>query len=150
MIKDRLENAKLYYECSKLLKMCFEWLQNHDLDKMEPKKYIIHDDKVYANLQEYETKENADYEAHRKYIDIQYMIKGCEKIGVCNKNNCETTIAYDSEKDVEFMKSNKKEEYLSLNRGEFIVLFPSDAHKPSITLDEKQKVKKVVVKVAID
>ena len=42
------------------------------------------------------------------------------------------------------------EEYLELLEGQFMVFFPNDAHKPSISLKEISSVKKVVVKVKID
>lgn len=149
MIKDRLENANTYYPISKALEQGFEWLKSQDLVNIESGKYVIDGEKVWANVQEYETKEDAKYETHRKYIDIQYMIKGKEFVGVTDKANCTTCVVYNPETDLEFMDINVKEEYQVLNEGEFLVFFPTDAHKPSINPDEKLKVKKVIVKVAV-
>lgn len=149
MIKDRLENAQTYYPISKLLQKGFEWLESQDLANIEPKKYVIDGDAVWANVQEYETKDDAKYETHRKYIDIQYMIRGQEFVGVSDKSNCITCEKYDAETDLEFLDIKTGEEYQVLNEGEFLVFFPNDAHKPSINPNEKLKVKKVVVKVAI-
>ena len=78
------------------------------------------------------------------------MIKGAEKIGVTDLDNCTTCIEYDTERDLEFYNINCKEEYLELLEGQFMVFFPNDAHKPSISLKEISSVKKVVVKVKID
>lgn len=150
MIKDRLENAELYYGISNNLKLGFEWLKNNDLTNIDSKKYIIND-KIYANVQEYSTKNDALYEAHREYIDIQYVVKGAEKVGVCNKSFCKTVESYNPEKDIEFMENTLNDEWQTLNKGEFLVLFPTDAHKPSINIENSsQNVKKVVVKVAIN
>ena len=149
MIKDKLKNAKIYYNLSENLKTGFKWLENTDLSTINDGKYEIDDNKVYASVQTYETKEDANYESHRKYIDIQYMIDGIEKIGVTDLSNCSTCIEYDSEKDLEFYNINCEEEYLELAEGQFIVLYPNDAHKPSISKDKKTTVKKVVVKVAV-
>lgn len=149
MIKDKLENSHIYYPISEALKLGFEWLKSQDLENIEPKKYVIDGEKVWANVQEYETKEDAKYETHRKYIDIQYMIKGKEFVGVTDKSNCTTCDAYNPETDLEFMDINVKENYQVLNEGDFLVFFPTDAHKPSINPDEKLKVKKVIVKAAI-
>lgn len=152
MIKDNLEYAETYYGISDNLKNGFEWLKSQDLENLEPRKYIIDGKILYANLQEYKTKKDAKYEAHKKYIDIQYMIKGEERVGVNDIKNCKTAIPYDKEADIEFLDCEKKDEYLILNRGEFLILFPNDAHKPSINPENKPNniVKKIVVKVAID
>ena len=113
------------------------------------KKYLIDGDKVYASVQTYETKSDAKYESHRRYIDIQYMIKGEEKIGVTDLSNCKTCIEYDTDKDLEFYDNCSDEEFLALETGQFLILYPHDAHKPSISKGQKKNVKKVVVKVAI-
>ena len=147
MIKDCLSNAELYYNISENLKRGFEWLHSINLKTIESGKYFIDGDKIYANVQEYQTKLDAKYEAHKKYIDIQYMIKGTELIGVCSKDDCETCVEYDESADIEFLNCNHSDDWQNINEDEFLVLFPNDAHKPSICIDEPKIVKKVVVKV---
>lgn len=148
MIKDKLSNAKIYFGISANLKKGFEWLINNDLKNIEDGKYIIEGDKIFANVQSYNTKDDAPYEGHRKYIDIQYMIEGKEKIGITNYENCTTLEAYNEEKDIEFLNSENKS-YQILEEGDFLVFFPQDAHQPALNLNEKLFVKKVIVKVAI-
>lgn len=147
MIKDRLQNANTYDNLSEGIRIGFEWLKNNDLENISDGKYEINKD-VYVNVQTYETKADADYESHKKYIDIQYMINGAEKIGVTNVETCSVKTVYDEDKDIEFSTSYDGE-YISLNKGEFLILFPQDAHKPSINMDKKLSVKKAVVKVKI-
>ena len=149
MIKDTLKNAKIYSLISENLKKGFVWLQENELNKLPDGKYLIDGDNVYASIQTYDTKEDAKYESHRKYIDIQYMISGSEKIGVTDLTNCKTCIEYDPDRDLEFYDINCDEEYFELKEGQFMVFFPNDAHKPSISLKTKSTVKKVVVKVAV-
>ena len=149
MIKDKLINAKNYYNLSDNIQKGLVWLENTNLNKIEDGKYEIDGDKVYASIQTYETKENAKYESHRKYIDIQYIVKGEEKIGVTEISNCETCIAYDKEKDLEFYNINTKEEFFELKEGNFMIFYPHDAHKPSISIEKISTVKKIVVKVAV-
>ena len=150
MIKDLLKNAELYYSISENLKQGFEWILNTDLANLPCGRYEINGEKLYANVQEYETKADANYEAHRKYIDIQCVVKGKELVGVTDISNGKTVETYDNKKDIEFLSTNKPDEYFELNNGEFIVLFPQNAHKPSISAGEKTSVKKVVVKAALD
>ena len=149
MIKDKLINAKTYYSLSENIKKGFEWLNSADLDNINDGKYYIDGDKLYANVQTYETKEDADYEAHRKYIDIQYIVRGRECIGVTDIGNCVSCKQYNPEKDIEFFTCNETSQYQLLQEGEFMLLYPHDAHKPSINPNEKQTVKKVVVKALI-
>lgn len=149
MIKDKLKNAKIYYNLSEYLKKGFNWLESTDLKTLPDGKYEIDGTKVYASVQTYETKTDAKYESHQNYIDIQYMIKGSEKIGVTDLSNCTTCIEYDSERDLEFYDINCQEEYIELPESTFVVFYPQDAHKPSIAFDKPSIVKKVVVKVTV-
>ena len=150
MIKDKLINANTYYGLSKRIEQGLKWLKEQDLLNIECKKHYIESDSLYVNVQEYAPKQDADYEAHRRYADIQYMIKGSEKIGITNLNNCSATIPYDKNADIEFLKNNGKDLYIDLNEGEFMIFYPQDAHKPSIKNDYNGTVKKAVVKVLID
>ena len=147
MIKDKLENAETYYSLSEGIKKGLLWLENNKLSEMPCGRYYIDEEKVYANVDEYETKFEAKYEAHRKYIDIQYMIDGEEFIGVTDIKNCKTCIEYDEERDLEFFDA--EDEFQTLKTGEFFIFYPQDAHKPCIR-KEKQNCKKVVVKVKIN
>lgn len=153
MIKDKLENAKIYFGISENLKKGFEWLLSQDLNNINPQKYYIDGDKIYANVQEYQTKNDAKYEAHRKYIDIQYVVRGRELVGVIDKEFCTMTALdispYNDDSDIEFFDCNIDDKWQNLNAGEFLVLFPTDAHKPSISPNKSlnNTVKKVVVKV---
>ena len=148
MIKDNLNRAEIYYNISKNLKIGFEWIKNSDLKNMPDGRYEISDN-IYANLQSYITKDDAPYEAHRDYIDIQCMINGEELSGVTDYSNCSTEVEYNKEKDIEFLKCNTKEEFYHLKEDEFFVFFPHDAHKPALKLSDNKKVKKVIVKVGI-
>lgn len=149
MIKDKLKNAKIYYSLSEGLKKGFEWLNTNDLHSLKDGRYEIDGDKIYANVQTYEPKIDAKYEAHRDYIDIQYVVEGSELVGVVDLDNCKTCEAYDVKRDIEFLDNQGEDDYQKLNQGDFLVLFPTDAHKPSIFDGVSKKVKKVVVKVRV-
>ena len=133
MIKDKLTNADTYYGISERLKQGFEWLKNNDLLNIPDGRYLIDGEKIFANVQSYITKDDAPYEAHRRYADIQYMIKGLEKVGVTDYLNCTTDKEYDKEKDIEFLHCNICSSYQTLEEGEFLVFYPQDAHQPSLT-----------------
>ena len=123
-----------------------EYLKSADFTKIGDGRHEINEN-MYINVQTYQTKEDALFEAHRDYIDIQYVIEGEEQIGVTDYSNCSEAITYDKEKDIEFL--NGDGEYYPLNAGEYMVLYPCDAHKPSISLNNQSTVRKAVVKVKI-
>ena len=148
MIKDNIKNAEVYYNISENLKAGFEWIKNNDLKNMPDGRYDI-SDKLYANLQSYTTKDDAPYEGHRDYIDIQYMIIGEEISGRVDYSDCKTEEEYNKEKDIEFLSCVGNEEFFKIKEEEFFVFFPHDAHKPALKIKENKKVKKVIVKVSL-
>lgn len=151
MIKNSLKYTKIYYNLSKNIRKALEFLENNDLRTFENGKYNIQGEDIYVNIQDYQTKtaNQGKWEAHRKYIDIQFIIEGAEKIGVGEIQNYSTTEAYDEDKDVEFFSANIQTDFIALQKNEFIILYPHDVHMPQICYDKSSYVKKAVVKVRI-
>lgn len=137
MIKDKL---------NKRVVEGLEFLAKTDFSKLEDGRHVIND-YMYVNVETYQTKEDALFEAHRDYIDIQYIISGEEKIGVARYSDCTENIPYDKERDIEFL--NGEGEFYPMRTGDYMILYPTDAHKPSISLNEKATVRKAVVKVRV-
>ena len=150
MIFDKLKNAKNYYSLSENLKIGFEFLLNTDLSSLKDGKHLIKGDDVFINVQTLKTKpvEEKKWEAHRKYIDIQYVIKGSEKMGFGLIDDFKTLIPYDPDKDLEFLEGEKYN-FINVNEGEFSVFYPEDIHAPMLAYDKPTEIKKVIVKVKI-
>ena len=104
---------------------------------------------IFVVVSEYETKnvEQGKWEAHRKYIDIQYVVSGEEKIGYGNINEMKIIDEYNEEKDVLFLEG--KGDLLLVNKGTFALFAPQDVHMPGIQLNNGQHVKKIVVKILV-
>ena len=115
----------------------------------EPGRHELDGDKVFALVQQYQTKPLAEgkWEAHRKYIDVQYVAAGVEKIGWAPVSRLKVTELYDETKDVAFYTG--KGDFVTVPAGWFVILFPEDAHMPSIAVDAPSPVTKVVVKVKV-
>ena len=141
--------GSLFNEIGQNLQKGLDWLRKTDLENLADGKYLIESERIFANVQSYETKITAPFEAHKKYIDIQYMIKGEEKIGVVDYDVCTTVEQYNSQKDIEFLDCSENVNYCTLKEGEFLILYPDDAHQPSLAIDNPDFVKKAVVKVLI-
>lgn len=142
--------AQQYFKNQECWDIAFEFLSSVELKTIEEGKYELMGEDVFAMVSEYETKnqENARLEAHKKYADIQFIIAGEELIGVTDLINTVITIHYNEEKDVCFLDSPDVI-YHKANQDNFFIFLPEDAHRPCVKVDEKQKVKKVVIKVCI-
>ena len=55
----------------------------------------------------------------------------------------------DEEKDVEFYNDGEKKTEFTFKAGEFMVLYPHDAHKPSMAIGEPLPIKKLVFKIRV-
>jgi len=146
MIFDKLENAKNYESLNTGFKKAFEFLSRPDIAELECKKYEIDGTNVFAMITDKpgKNKEEAKLEAHNKYIDIQFLIKGSEEIGWKARVDCKAiAVPFNAEKDIEFY-SDKAQTYFSFSPFDFAVFFPEDAHAPMVS---ETNVHKVVIKV---
>ena len=86
-------------------------------------------------------------EAHRKYLDIQYIVKGKEVMGWADLADCQIQGEFNEEKDIG--KYEGSFEYVTINEGICYVAFPEDAHMPGRHLDVPNDFVKVVVKLKV-
>ncbi|MBO7120190.1 MAG: YhcH/YjgK/YiaL family protein [Bacteroidaceae bacterium] len=109
--------------------------------------------RVKAIVSEYETKpynENG-YEAHRQYIDIQFTLKGTERIACLPIEKLTETKPYDEDGDYTLYSSDAIHQPLemTIGAGYFAIFFPQDGHMPGLSAPTPAPVKKVVVKVLL-
>ena len=149
MIIDHLDNARLYFGLGVRLAAGLRYLQETDLQHLVPGRYEIEGRSLFALVFEYQTKprEAAFWEAHRQYIDIQYVQSGTELIGYAPLALMECG-SYDEGDDI--VRAEGEGEFLELRAGFFAVLGPQDVHMPGLLRDVPHAVKKVIVKVAVD
>jgi biofilm protein TabA len=128
----------------------FEFLKKTNLDTLAPGKYNIDENNVYAIVSDGPAKamENAKWENHRNYIDIQYVVRGKEKMGIAPLLKATVTEAYDTSKDIAFNSVPEKDsQYYIAEPGTFLIFFPQDAHRPGIKVEGSDTVRKVVIKI---
>ena len=152
MIFDNIKNCKMYFSVNENFEKAFEFIQKATKENLPAGKYELDGNKVYAMVQEYDAKSDngGNFEAHRNYIDIQYIAQGIEAMGVAEASRGELSVEYDATYDVLFYALGDKTQKLVLQSGDFAVFYPHDAHKPGLCVEgESPKVKKIVVKVAV-
>lgn len=133
------------------IKKSINYITKLDLQKIPVGTYYI-DENIFYMIQEYETKEidQCKLESHRKYIDIQWIIKGTEIIDVANISSLEVAEKYDEGKDIIFWKKLKRMQRICLKEGSYVVFYPENAHMPCISAYGANKlVKKMVIKIKI-
>ncbi|MBU0573553.1 MAG: YhcH/YjgK/YiaL family protein [Candidatus Margulisbacteria bacterium] len=148
MIIDELKNAALYKKMSPGIADALDYLCNTDFSQIAKGRHEIDGSRMYALVNEYESlpREKGVWEAHRQYIDVQYIYEGVEQIGYAPLDSLKITQAYSAEKDCLLLEGQG--DLLTMREGYFAVFFPRDAHMPGLALKGPAPVKKIVVKVA--
>jgi YhcH/YjgK/YiaL family protein len=148
MIIDRITNSHLYHNIHPRMKTAFDFLDQIDFSALNVGRIEIDGQNLYAMLQQYTSKprQQGAWEAHRRYIDLQLVIQGAEKIGYANIGSLSQG-DYDADKD--FMPLNGEGDFFTLQAGDFALLFPQDAHMPGIAIDSPAPVKKIVFKIIV-
>ena len=148
MIFDNILFAEKYYSIHKHFEAAFEFL-SQDLSKLKNDRYnIVGTNEVYATISENTLREknNAPLESHKRYIDIQFLIRGDEKFGVSAINYCRIVRKqYNSDNDIAFWDDTPMS-YVNLIPNDFVIFFPNDAHAPLIG---DGNVRKVVIKIEV-
>jgi len=114
--------------------------------------YELQGKDIYVQVMDVTTKERAETRpaVHQKYIDVQFIWRGREKIGVVIDNG-RNAVAEDllADRDVLFYRGVENESVLEMHPGNFAVFFPSDVHRPLWQVDGPESVRKVVAKIAV-
>ena len=144
---DVQEFARQYHANKALWDKAFAFLKNTDLNNIAKGKYPIDGDNVSASVTADSSKnfDKTNWESHKKYIDIQYVINGEELIGVYPVSKATVTRPYDEKRESANYSADGK--IYSATPGTFFIFFPSDAHRPNITPGGNKVVKKIVIKV---
>ena len=148
MILDTLENAARYSGFKPGLSEGFGFLDHPGVAELEPGRYEISDDLVYAIVEKNDGRsvEDGKLEAHRNYIDIQYIISGDESMGWSPRADLVGSEGYDEKRDLEFFTDNVQS-IVQVPPGSFTIFLPTDAHLPGIG---KGPIHKIVIKIAVD
>ena len=148
MIFDTLKNVDNYKGLGRVYD-ALKFLAETDFGKIDLGRYELDSDNIFYMVQSYDTDPDKTIsEAHKKYIDIQFMVEGEEIIGVADISDEKELTEAKEENDVWFY--NCKTEPLTLSAGKYMVLYPNDLHCPGVATNGKAMTcRKVVVKVKV-
>ena len=150
MILDIISNRGRYRHLGGSIERALKYLADTDFSAVEDGRHPIDGEAIYAMLFSYDTEPESarSFEAHRKYIDVQYLLTGREIIHWAALQELTPAGEYSDEKDIVFL-SGESRARLQLTPGTFALFFPEDAHKPNCAWDNPQPARKVVVKVRV-
>ena len=148
MVKDLLSLSDRYRSLGPRFARAFDYARATDFSSMPEGTYPIGGDDVRALVQRYTTKRAGEgrWEAHRAHIDLQFVLSGEELVGIAPIARL-VAEPYDEPKDIMWLTGEG--DYVTLRPGEFVLLWPEDAHMPSMAIAEPMPVLKVVIKIAL-
>ena len=93
------------------------------------------------------TDDESFFEAHEKFLDIHLMLEGSERVEVAPPAALEQ---YEAQPQNDFYAYRGEGHYkMTLAPGDFVVVFPADAHKIKMQVNGPETVTKAVFKVKI-
>lgn len=148
------EIAALLPYLSDRLRQALQYIAETDFSKVENGEYPVDGDKVFVRVSRYKTepKDSKKPESHLRYIDVQYLPEGTEKIYYTAKT-ADHTVTEDlsEEKDLLLYEDTGEKDCVILGGGVFAVFFPWELHRPGChAVHGGSEVKKIVVKVLAD
>jgi len=150
MITDLIDNGTAYLNLSPGIAVALRFLMQPNCDAVPLGRHELDGPRVFAMAQEYTTKPASEcfWEAHRKFIDVQFIAAGVEVIGYAPLARMKVKKDYDP--DLDFMVLEGGGQFIQLHAGSFAIFSPHDAHMPCVAADKPRSVRKIVVKVAVD
>ena len=150
MIVGRLENAGAAPGASPHLLRALAFLQGIDPAAIEAGRHVIDGDRLFAIVEDYTTLPPIEcrWEAHRKYIDVQVVVRGSERMGYLNLAHAVEREPYDPARDVAFFEAGY--DFVTVHAGMFALFGPEDVHAPRGAAGPPAPVRKIVVKVAVE
>jgi YhcH/YjgK/YiaL family protein len=146
MIIDKVENLKNYAQVNPLFPKVVEFIQQHDLNELEPGKYEIEGKDLFVNIQMAKGKTPAEavIETHNRMIDIQIPLSDAETFGYTQRDELPDA-EYNAEKDITKIPDLAADSYLTCQPGMMAIFFPQDGHAPCIA--GVPEIKKAIFKV---
>ena len=148
MILSSLINGNRYAALHPLFPRAFEFIRNTNLLSLEPGIYRIIGDELFAIVESLpgRTREEAQLECHRKYIDIQLVLEGTDEMGWKALGDCHHPVSdYSAEKDIQFFH-DAPATWITTPPDHFCIFFPEDAHAPLVSTGN---IRKVIFKIAV-
>lgn len=127
----------------------FAFLRTNDLEKLEPGRYVVDSGNVVVSVSEAPAPEmeKVEWESHRNFNDLQYIVHGKARMGVIPIARATEKVPYDSRKDVATYQADGS--LYVAEPGTFFIFSPADVHRPGMKVEGYDTVKKILIKVRV-
>lgn len=156
MIVTTFEHCQRYATISPKLARAFEWLNSHNLMELPQGRTDIEGDEIYINRASFTSKsrQEARWEIHHHYLDIQMVLAGQEQMDVTPANLTHPVDEYNTTTDYQQVDSEPGDSFQTILMvpGQMTIVFQEDAHRPAIHGDGKTPatIEKAVIKIRLD
>lgn len=149
MIFGNIRQEGTYRFLPRELRECFDYAAANHLIGFEKGSHAIDGERFFVNVVEYETTtpEKRFWEAHRKYLDVHFMLDGQEQIDLNFIENMQQKEFV--EKDDFLPLEGDSNSHVALRPGDFLICYPHDGHRTAVAVDGPEKIKKAIFKVRI-
>ena len=147
-VNNEIQNKSL----AKDIQFCIEFAKKNEnkILSLVNGSYDVGYNNIKMNLGKYFTKSENEkfWESHKKYLDVQIMINGTEKVAINDIRDMEVK-SFDEERDLTILEGDKAFDII-MKTGDVLVFFPNDVHKPELNVsenDDSGNIRKIVTKV---
>ena len=91
------------------------------------------------------TDEGRLFEYHRRYLDVFVTVRGCERVDIAAPE----ALSLREQRGDYWGAEGTAEQSVLLTPGRFLVLFPGDAHRPGMAVEDSESISRVVFKVLL-
>ncbi|HNX89818.1 MAG TPA: YhcH/YjgK/YiaL family protein [Paludibacteraceae bacterium] len=148
MIYSTLSESKRIEGLHPKFKQLFDYVKEHDFLGQEIGRITLDDDNLFINNVNPQLlpADEQVLEVHRRYLDVHIPLDKAEIIGIKALEHCSTLKSEYNSQDDCALYAGKPDNYITVQPGEFLIVYPEDAHAPIIG---EGKIRKLVVKVMI-
>ena len=147
MIYDQITNLSVYRAVLPGIAAVEAFLRDTDVTALAAGKIPLGGG-VVCNVNRYEPKAESKWEAHRNFIDLQYVVRGAETMVYASLDDAEDAGGYNTEKDLQFFGGASRAVSMDFRDGDFALFFPQDVHMPGLKNRETDgEVLKLVFKI---
>lgn len=135
-------------DIDKRIKNAIGYLQGLKIDDTKVGQYQV-DEGFYYRIHCYQTRPENDceFESHKRYVDIQYIVKGEEAVDICDISRLKIKRKYDIERDVTIWNEPQQFSRVTLSENNYLILYPEYAHRGGVLSNQESQVVKVVAKI---
>ena len=148
LITDKIKNSDTYAACNRFFPEIFGKIKTLTPDDAG-KRFVIEEGVAWISVSSSENAPPGDrkFEAHKKFLDIHFVLEGEEKFVYANTDELTPETEYNEAED--YLLLNGDGTKLTLRTGDFCIVYPQDAHIPTLEKLSEGKLVRGVAKIKI-